>query len=43
MVALAVGSSIFFSMIAISQENTSYDRQVFPGTEQIKQAGEKFP
>ncbi|MBD6619680.1 hypothetical protein FNW02_28640 [Komarekiella sp. 'clone 1'] len=42
MVALAVGSAIFFSMIAITQESTSYDRQVSP-IEQIKEVGEKSP
>jgi hypothetical protein len=43
MIALAVGSAILFSMIAISQESTSSDRQGFPGIEQIKEAGEKSP
>ena len=43
MIALAVGSTIFFSMIALSQESTSYDRQGFTGIEQIKKAGEKSP
>jgi hypothetical protein len=43
MMALAVGSAIFFSMIAITQESTNYDRQVFPTTEQIKELGEKSP
>ncbi|MEH2072225.1 MAG: hypothetical protein V7K47_29430 [Nostoc sp.] len=42
MVAFAVGSAIFFSMIAITQETTNSDRQVFP-TEQIKKPGERLP
>ena len=30
LVALAVGSAIFFSMIAITQQSTSYDQQLLP-------------
>ncbi|BAZ31889.1 hypothetical protein NIES4074_43620 [Cylindrospermum sp. NIES-4074] len=36
MVALAVGSAIFLSMIAMTQESTNYDHQVIPRTEKVK-------
>jgi hypothetical protein len=38
-VALAVGSVIFLSMIAITQEHTGYDYQLVPRTEKAKEAG----
>ncbi len=41
MVALAVGSAIFFSAIALTQESTNYDRQIFPTTEKVNQAKNK--
>lgn len=41
MVALAVGSAIFFGAIALTQENTSYDHQGFPTTEKINKPGNK--
>ncbi|WP_373528594.1 hypothetical protein [Nostoc sp.] len=41
MVALAVSSAIFFSAIALTQESTSYDRQIFPTTEKVNQAKNK--
>jgi hypothetical protein len=33
MVALAVGSAIFLSMLTITQESTNYDHQLVPKTE----------
>lgn len=36
MLALAVGSAILLSAIAITQQNTSYDPQILPETEKIK-------
>lgn len=41
MVALAVGSAIFFSAIALTQEKTSYDSQILPTTEKINDPGNK--
>ncbi|AFZ23177.1 hypothetical protein Cylst_0851 [Cylindrospermum stagnale PCC 7417] len=41
--ALAVGSAIFLSMIAITQENTGYDYQLVPRTEKAKEAGRESP
>ncbi|MBC6431501.1 hypothetical protein FM036_12080 [Nostoc sp. HG1] len=41
MVALAVGSAIFFSAIALTQERTNYDRQISPTTEKVNQPGNK--
>ena len=40
-VALAVGSAIFFSAIALTQEKTSSDRQISPTTEKVNQPGNK--
>jgi hypothetical protein len=42
MVALAVGSAIFFSTLAITQESTNYDQQVFPKIEKIQEVDKKF-
>lgn len=39
MVALAVGSAIFFSAIALTQENTSYEHQGVPTTEKVNKPG----
>ncbi len=41
MVALAVGSAIFFSAIALTQERTSYDSQIFPTTEKVNKPENK--
>ncbi len=35
--ALAVGSAILLSMITMTQQNTSYDQQLPPVTEKIKE------
>ncbi|MBG1270262.1 hypothetical protein [Nostoc sp. WHI] len=41
MIALAVGSAIFFSAIALTQESTSFDHQIFPTTEKVNEAKNK--
>lgn len=41
MVALAVGSAIFFGAIALTQEKTGYDRQILPTTEKVNEPANK--
>jgi len=41
MIALAVGSAIFFGAIALTQESTSSDHQIFPTTEKVNEAKNK--
>ncbi|HLO84395.1 MAG TPA: hypothetical protein VK203_05175 [Nostocaceae cyanobacterium] len=41
MVALAVGGAILFTMIALTQESTTYNRQLMPGTEKVKETGQQ--
>ncbi|QSJ19022.1 hypothetical protein JYQ62_09945 [Nostoc sp. UHCC 0702] len=43
LVALAVGSAILLSMIAVTQQSTSYDQQPLLGTEKIKESGKESP
>jgi hypothetical protein len=40
-VALAVGSAIFFGAIALTQERTNYDRQGFPPTQKVNKPENK--
>lgn len=42
MIALAVGSAIFFSAIALTQERTNNGPQIFPTTEKVDEPGNKF-
>jgi Na+-transporting NADH:ubiquinone oxidoreductase subunit NqrB len=43
MLALAVVSTIFLGIIAITQQSTSYDQQILPGTEKIKKSARESP
>ncbi|ABA22730.1 conserved hypothetical protein [Trichormus variabilis ATCC 29413] len=36
LVALAVGSAIFLGMMTITQQETNYNQQLLPGTEEVK-------
>lgn len=43
LVALAIGGAILLSMIAVTQQSTSYDQQPLLGTEKIKESTKESP
>ncbi|MBH8566631.1 hypothetical protein I8748_31520 [Nostoc sp. CENA67] len=43
LVALAVGSAILLSMIAVTGQSISNDQQALPQTEKIKESGKESP